>query len=1353
MCWAVRPPAMPDDTLHIDRFIFTEPRERPDGKGWTYLARTPEDPTEYTGWLYPNTCSGNELSRVLEAVTTARAIHTPNVLRLHAAGHKRPAIGPAQGYLYAVTDAADPSANVEQALLPQAPVPIQGLVVGLFELVTAIRDMASFPFSHGWLGPGHCLLRDDGHLTVVNPWQGWVEDRQRQIMTTGTSDWQYTWVAPETVFDPSKIDIASDLFTACAIAFTLATGQPPFDSASALALDPSLFTLQVPDSRQLRSDIPEGLARIFERGLAATWAERYHRPEELLADLRAVVQGKLPGAAAPARPPPVASAPHPASSAASSASGRMRSSSGTSSRVSPPSSVSRRREALDPRGSVVSTSRVARTGSDPAMARRGREKTGGSPVPIIALVVGGCLLVAVAVAVLAGGGGGPSLQPRPVQPAPDPTLVNGGDERPQPRPRTTDPEDPTPGPGQTNDSRPRGGMFATLDDPVDISELPPVELPPPMSLTAPPVDVDALRPGLEVRSYTGSWGSWRDIGGAPVVERKLVHDADLDPRPRDDWYALRFDGYLHVERAGVHTMWLISDDGSALWMDGALVIDNDGYHGSEAKFRQVEMEAGYHQIRVVYFQGDGDSELRVEWQPPGEDRGSLGPNRVFHLPEADSPKTDPPPPPAGELVRVVAVGSGKAYGVRTAIDHGVQIYLDRAYRVPELPVPLVDGELVVTANDDKDIEGDPSHLQLELTQPADVYLAFAQDLGAKPDWADDFEPAGFAVTSDYGRVYSCYRKRFAAGGVTLGSNKRQGSASHYLVFVVAADEALATPAQPPTAPVEALPEPPVAPAQPSAAIPEQGPALDPGASPVPALAPGEREQVTAAIEQVLSGGSIPTALPEGWQPLVADVRQGLQDLPRMLIANERRLRAKRATVRINRTELEIAGASESGMRLTTNGGRSEISMGWDRVPLIDLLPAIQVVLYDLTPEERDAVRLVLSARGPIDSKLERHRAALELLRSEAEPAPTPGPAQPGAIPVGPEGTWLVTSIGQPDTSLRVRHERKRQPVVGHATDVGDERQHLVVTPSDDPGWYRIATVGGMVLECFAQDDGEPVTIYQRNGEPWQDWRFERQFDGSYAIIGRHNPRALSLSESKATCSDFAGLPTQRWQLVPVQGAATSSVALAPEPGVVRPTDPREIVLLPTDADASRAGGDFKLRPSATATTGVAWETATANRFGSEVGTRFRPDPETPHLTYRFEAVGGQTYHLWLRGRLGRTGKDPTYCDALMMTFTTPVRFVSDPRRDYIVEERRGDSFEINGWGRTDGWFWCNGLSDDRLDQDQDERPIRVQFERSGVQELRVFLGEGPHQFDLIWLSTSRDRRFEPNRVPPQAFRD
>ncbi|MFV2051368.1 PA14 domain-containing protein [Aliiroseovarius sp. YM-037] len=92
-------------------------------------------------------------------------------------------------------------------------------------------------------------------------------------------------------------------------------------------------------------------------------------------------------------------------------------------------------------------------------------------------------------------------------------------------------------------------------------------------------------------------------------------DAFWDGGVTDD-FAARYTGDLNVEQGGTYTFYLSSDDGSALYIDGARVIGNDGLHGTREESVTIDLSAGAHDIEVLYFERGGAQTLALDWQGP-----------------------------------------------------------------------------------------------------------------------------------------------------------------------------------------------------------------------------------------------------------------------------------------------------------------------------------------------------------------------------------------------------------------------------------------------------------------------------------------------------------------------------------------------------------------------------------------------------------------------------------------------------------------------------------------------------------------------------------------------------------------
>lgn len=82
---------------------------------------------------------------------------------------------------------------------------------------------------------------------------------------------------------------------------------------------------------------------------------------------------------------------------------------------------------------------------------------------------------------------------------------------------------------------------------------------------------------------------------------------------------LEWNGWFRAEKTGPVTFATRSDDGSWLWIDEQLVVDNGGLHGMQTKNGTVQLEKGMHRLRVLFFQAGGGYGLEVGTQPPADE--------------------------------------------------------------------------------------------------------------------------------------------------------------------------------------------------------------------------------------------------------------------------------------------------------------------------------------------------------------------------------------------------------------------------------------------------------------------------------------------------------------------------------------------------------------------------------------------------------------------------------------------------------------------------------------------------------------------------------------------------------------
>ncbi len=83
-----------------------------------------------------------------------------------------------------------------------------------------------------------------------------------------------------------------------------------------------------------------------------------------------------------------------------------------------------------------------------------------------------------------------------------------------------------------------------------------------------------------------------------------------------DGFMVRWSGVLRVAKAGAYTFYTHSDDGSRLYINGKLVVENWGPHSMTKKTGNVELAAGDHDILITYQEGGGGAGCIAGWSSP-----------------------------------------------------------------------------------------------------------------------------------------------------------------------------------------------------------------------------------------------------------------------------------------------------------------------------------------------------------------------------------------------------------------------------------------------------------------------------------------------------------------------------------------------------------------------------------------------------------------------------------------------------------------------------------------------------------------------------------------------------------------
>ena len=105
--------------------------------------------------------------------------------------------------------------------------------------------------------------------------------------------------------------------------------------------------------------------------------------------------------------------------------------------------------------------------------------------------------------------------------------------------------------------------------------------------------------------------------------------APWEPGAPRDRFGVRIVGSIRAHADGEYRFRLDSDDGSRLFINDEMVIDNDGLHSMRRREGRITLEAGYHPVEVYFFERYGAAGLILEWRPPGVSSWSVVPQTAF----------------------------------------------------------------------------------------------------------------------------------------------------------------------------------------------------------------------------------------------------------------------------------------------------------------------------------------------------------------------------------------------------------------------------------------------------------------------------------------------------------------------------------------------------------------------------------------------------------------------------------------------------------------------------------------------------------------------------------------------------
>jgi hypothetical protein len=156
----------------------------------------------------------------------------------------------------------------------------------------------------------------------------------------------------------------------------------------------------------------------------------------------------------------------------------------------------------------------------------------------------------------------------------------------------------------------------------------------------PALPVNPAENGVAYKYYEGKFKSTDEIGAAlagakdfsPLLKTGTLNNFSIGEADAEDAFAYEFHTWIKIPEKALYRFYTFSDDGSRLYIDEQLVVDNDGSHSEQYAYGTVALDAGFHSLRLRYFEDYMDQTLSVGMLSKNIPEMPI-PDELLYLPE------------------------------------------------------------------------------------------------------------------------------------------------------------------------------------------------------------------------------------------------------------------------------------------------------------------------------------------------------------------------------------------------------------------------------------------------------------------------------------------------------------------------------------------------------------------------------------------------------------------------------------------------------------------------------------------------------------------------------------------------
>jgi serine/threonine-protein kinase len=269
------------------------------GMGAVYLAERADDGRRVALKILPKKHASDVefLKRFHREAEAAAALEHENIARGYAAGEEK-------GYHYYLMEYCE-GETLGRRLKRGGAQSVREASGWILQVARGLAYAHERGFVHRDVKPDNLLLTASGVVKILDLGLSKNIDEAGGTFNTATGAAIGTphYLPPEQARGEKTLDGRADLYALGATYYHLVTGATPYNGSSVFEVINKHLTEPLPDPRDVRPDVPEGVAHVIRRLMAKRPEDRYPDAKALTGDLERALKTQAPAAGPPPAPP------------------------------------------------------------------------------------------------------------------------------------------------------------------------------------------------------------------------------------------------------------------------------------------------------------------------------------------------------------------------------------------------------------------------------------------------------------------------------------------------------------------------------------------------------------------------------------------------------------------------------------------------------------------------------------------------------------------------------------------------------------------------------------------------------------------------------------------------------------------------------------------------------------------------------------------------------------------------------------------------------------------------------------------------------------------------------------------